>query len=141
MKSKQMDSSELEYAETKYIRDIETKVFQEIVMQCVNRIEGICLVGSNLIDSLLGRDSSEKIKGIHIEQDENKHSVYIRIEVNILYGLSIPEKAEEIQTKVVEEVCNYTGLHVSCVHVVFKNLVTKKIEEASELVEEYSDGF
>ena len=122
-KFKEMDAKELEFAETTYVRDIESRVFQAIALQCLAKIDGIALMGSNLIDNLLGRESGERIKGIYVEQDQKKHSVYIRVEVNIRYGISIPEKAEEIQGKIVEEICKYTGLHISCVHVIFKNLI------------------
>ncbi len=152
-KLQQMDAKELEFAETTYVRDIESRVFQAIALQCLAKIEGIALQGSNLIDNLLGREGMERIKGIYVEQDQKKHSVYIRVEVNVRYGISIPEKAEEIQSKIVEEICKYTGLHISCVHVIFKNLITEvKTEEnlidaqdmalAAESEENnYSEGF
>ena len=119
----QMDTKEIELPETTYVRDIESRVLQAIALQCMAKIEGINLLGGNLIDNLLGREGLDRIKGVHVEQDQKKHSVYIRVEVNIKYGISIPEKAEEIQRKIVEEICQMTGLHVSCVHVIFKNLL------------------
>jgi len=155
MNKSKLDTKEFDLPETIFIRDLENKVFQSIVLQCLSEIEGISLVEGNFIDHLLGR-SSEGVKGIHAEQDEKNHSVNIKIEVNILFGLSIPEKAEEIQSKVVEQITKITGLHVSSVHVVFKNVVS--IEHAnktsqhvsyqgpptlmgSNLGEEYSDEF
>ena len=148
-----MDTKEIELPETTYIRDIESRVFQGIVLQCIAKIEGIGLIGGNIFDSLLGRDA-ERIKGVHVEQDLKNYSVFIRVEINVLYGISIPEKAEEIQNKVIEEITTYTGLHVSCVHVIFKHLITPvtegpkteiendKDKEIMELPEEeYSNGF
>ena len=125
-KLSEMDSKEIQLPETTFIRDIETRVFQAIVLQCLVKIEGISFLEQNLIDSLLRWDNGERIKGVHVEQDQKKHSVNVRIEVNILYGTPVPEKAEEIQNKVVEEITNFTGLHVSCVHVVFKSLLLEK---------------
>ncbi len=100
---KKVDTKEFEIPETIFIRDIEDKVFQSIVLQCLAQIEGIDLVEGNLIDHLLGR-SAEGIKGIQADQDAKSQSVNIKVEVNILYGMSIPEKAEEIQTKIAEEI-------------------------------------
>jgi len=147
----EIDTKELSLPETTFVRDIESRVFQAIVLQTLAKIDGISFLGSGLIDNLLGRDSSEKVKGIYVEQDQKKHSVQVRVEVNIVYGISIPEKAEEIQNKIVAEISNLTGLHVSSVHVVFKNLITHKPEEVIEEQEkekaqvlqedEYSDGF
>ncbi len=122
---KQIDTKEVELPETVYIRDIETKVFQSIVVQCLLGIEGIALVEGNLIDSLFGREPAERITGITVEQDQKNPSIQVKLEVNVAYGVCIPEKAEEIQTKVNEELSRLTGLHVSLVHVIFKNLITK----------------
>jgi uncharacterized alkaline shock family protein YloU len=44
----------------------------------------------------------------------------------VAYGVCIPEKAEEVQMKISEKVSRFTGLHVACVHVIFKNLITAK---------------
>ena len=123
---KQIDTREVEIPETVYVRDIETKVFQSIVVQCLLGIEGIALVEGNLIDNLLGREPAERITGISVEQDQKNPSIQVKLEVNVAYGVSLPEKAEEIQTKVNEELSRLTGLHVSLVHVVFKNLISTR---------------
>ena len=119
---KNMDQREVKLPETVFVRDIETRVFQAIVVQCLSKIEGIGLLEGNFFDSLLGREV-EHVKGIEVEQDQKKHSVNIRVEVNVLYGIAIPAKAEEIQSKLSEEISRWTGLHVSSVHVIFKDLI------------------
>ncbi len=129
---KKVDTEEFDIPETVFIRDIENKVFQSIVLQCLAQIEGISLVEGNFIDHLLGR-SSEGVKGIETEQNDKHQSVSIKVEVNILYGITIPEKAEEIQTKISEQIAKLTGLHVASVHVVFKNVIS--IEQASKLAQ------
>ncbi len=131
-KLKEIDSNEIELPETTFSRNIESRVFQAIVFQCLSKIEGISLVSGSLIDSLLGRDAHERYSGVLIEQEDKKHSVSIKIEVNIKYGLSIPEKSEEIQSKIIEEISKLTGLHVSCVHVIFKNLIFEVSEDEME---------
>lgn len=121
---KKVDTKEFELPETLFISDIDTKVFQGIILQCLSHIDGIALIEGTFIDSIFGRSGPEVgTSGIHSEQDIQNHSVSIKIEVNIRYGLSIPEKADEIQTKVVEEITRLTGLRVSSVHVVFKNII------------------
>ncbi|MEM8728102.1 MAG: Asp23/Gls24 family envelope stress response protein [Chlamydiota bacterium] len=130
---KQLDTKELEFADTVFIRDIETRVFQAIVIKCLGEIEGVALLEGTLLDNLLGREGNERIKGIHVEQDSKNHSVSIKVEVNIAHGISIPEKAEEVQTKIAAEVCKLTGLHVALVHVVFKALIADEpLEEITE---------
>ena len=122
--SKKVDTKEFEIPETVYVRDIENRVFQGIVLQVLANIEGIALTEGNLFDNLLGRSPIENVKGIYSEQDMQNHTISIKVEVNICYGLSIPEKAEEIQSKVAEEITKLTGLHVACVHVIFKSILS-----------------
>lgn len=125
---KNMDEREIELPDTVFIRDIETRVFQGIVVQTLAKISGIGLLEGNLFDSLLGREI-ESVKGIYVEQDGKKSSVDVRVEINIAYGISIPAKAEEIQTLLVEEVSRWTGLHVGSVHVIFKDLILEEPKE------------
>lgn len=120
---KKVDTKEFEIPQTLFIRDIENKVFVSITLQCLSEIEGISLVEGSFIDHLLRR-SSEGVKGIYAEQSEKNQAVKVKVEVNILYGISIPEKAEEIQSKVADQINLLTGLHVGSVHVVFKNVIT-----------------
>ncbi len=149
-----LDTKEFELPETIFSRDLENRVFQSIALQSLSEIDGISLVEGNFIDHLLGR-SSEGVKGIYAQQDEKNHSVDLTIEVNILFGFSIPAKAEEIQTKTVEEITKITGLHVSSIHVVFKNVISPEHADkmsqistqgpptlmGSNLGEEYCDEF
>ena len=149
---KKVDTKEFDIPETYFIRDIENRVFQGIVLQCLSEIEGIGLVEGNFIDSIFSR-GQEGIAGIHVEQDSKNHSVIVKIEINIQYGFSIPEKAEEIQTRVANEITKITGLHVSCVHVVFKNVLpidqikmlrsplTSSSNVKSNIEDEYNDEF
>jgi uncharacterized alkaline shock family protein YloU len=120
---KQLDTKELELAETVFIQNIETSVFQSIAVRCLLQIQGIALLEGNLIDNWLGRDSSEGIKGIHVDQDERSQSVNVKVEVNVSYGICIPKKGEEMQVKIAQDISRLTGLHVSSVHVIFKNLI------------------
>lgn len=152
-----VDTKEFELPETLFVRDIENRVFQGIVLQCLSKVDGIALIEGSFIDNILGRRYLEGVKGILVEQDNKSHSVGIKIEVNICYGYSIPAKAEEIQTLCAEEITKLTGLHVSSVHVVFKNVVLveqlKKgllgedlpaepsVVLGSNIEEEYSDEF
>jgi uncharacterized alkaline shock family protein YloU len=132
---KQIDTKELVLPETVFIRDIESKVFQSIVLQSLSHIEGVETLEGNIFDSLLG-DSLDGVKGIHVDQDQKHHSVNVRIEINVAYGVSIPDKAEEIQNKILQDISRLTSLHVGSVHVIFKNLIARKpkpdIEEILE---------
>jgi uncharacterized alkaline shock family protein YloU len=130
---KQIDTKELELPETVFIRDIETKVFQSIVVQSLSQIEGVETLEGNLFDDLLG-SGLDGIKGIYVDQDQKSHSVNVRLEINVAYGVVIPHKAEEIQNKILEDISNLTGLHLGTVHVVFKNLISNKSKKTVEEV-------
>lgn len=119
---------------TIFIRDIENRVLQGIVLQVLSKIESISLLEGNIFDSLLGRDL-ERIKGIYVEQEQKGKAVNVRVEINIVYGVSIPEKSEEIQVKLKEEISQWTGLNVASIHVVFRHLITPnqlKVEPVKE---------
>jgi uncharacterized alkaline shock family protein YloU len=126
-----LDMKELQLAETIFSRDIDNKVLQGIVVTSLSQIPGIGLIEGTLFDNILGR--VDKVKGITIEQDQKSQAVHVRIEVAVLYGVSIPEKAEEIQNLVVQNITSATGLRVAEVHVVFKELLmAKKTHEKKE---------
>lgn len=126
---KEIDTKELEFADTVFIRDIESRVFQTIAIKCLSRIQGIALIEGNLIDHFLSREGHERIKGVHVEQDQKNYMVSLKIEVNIDYDISLPEKAEEIQSTITREIYRLTGLHVATVHVVFKGIIPEKLPE------------
>lgn len=121
-----LDPTELDLPDTVFARDIDDRVFQKIVAECLSHIDGVTLPldepEGNIFSRFLGKGSQGGYPGIVTEQDEKSHSVKIQIDVAISYGESIPEKAEEVQSKVSQEVTSITGLHVSCVHVIFKNV-------------------
>ncbi|MEZ5315569.1 MAG: Asp23/Gls24 family envelope stress response protein [Chlamydiales bacterium] len=127
-----VDTKEFELPKTVFSRDIETRVIQVIILQCLSKIQGVGLIEGNLIDTLLGRTDTDRLKGIFVEQDSKNHQVKVKVEILVKYGISIPKKAEEVQTKVVEEITHLTGLHVATVHVVIKGLVPENKEKKEE---------
>ncbi len=135
-----IDTKEMDIPETIYIRDIETRVFQSITIKCLSSIEGIALLEGTLMDNLLGREGLERIKGIYVEQDAKNMSVSIKVELNVYYGISLPKKSEEIQEKIVREITRLSGLHVSSVHVVFKNLLLERPKMEEKKGENYSSA-
>ena len=124
--AKKIDRSEFEVPQTEYVRDIENRVFQAIVWHALTQVKDIALPEGNFIDALLGlgREGVDRMKAIHIDQDAKNHSVAIRVEVNIAYGIAIPEKADEVQGVISREIPKYTGVHVAKVHVIFKGMIS-----------------
>ena len=118
-------------------QEIEDRVFQAIALQCLAKIEGVSLIEGNIIDHLFGRSSTERIRGITVAQDGKTGALRIKVEVNMAYGICIPDKAKEIQYKIAEEMKALTGLSVSSVHVVFKNLILPEPEK--QLIKSHSE--
>lgn len=131
-----VDTKEFELPQTLFSRDIETRVIQLIILQLLSKIPDVALSGGTLIDTLLGRAESDRVKGIFVEQDSKNHQLKVKIDINVRYGVSIPDKAEEVQTRVVEEITKFTGLHVATVHVVIKGLITESKEKKEPFFEE-----
>ena len=134
-----IEKNKEEFTDTIFLRDIESRVFQTIVIKCLSQIEGVGFLGGTLFDHLLGREGVDRIKGIYVEQDQNNQSVSVKIEVNVAFGISIPEKGDEIQEKVAREITRLTALHVSCVHVIFKGIIPEKLPADVEDVNDSED--
>lgn len=122
---KKIDTKEFELPETLYVRGIENKVFQSIVLEVLRKTEGVQISSGSFVDQLLGTHLLETSRSISIDQDSRNHSVTVKVEVDILYGYPIPSKAEEIQSRLTQEITKLTGLHVAGVHVIFKNMVSQ----------------
>lgn len=129
-----LDTKEFKIPETVFSRDIENKVLQAIILQSLHKIEGVSLLEGTLIDTLLGREI-ERVKGISVEQDSKNHLVKVKLEINVEYGLSIPEKTKEVQDNVVSEITRFTGLHVASVHVVVKGIISRIISHKEKIAE------
>lgn len=147
----QIDPQEFELPETVFSRDINNHVFHGIVEKTLERISGVALQGETLIDQMIGRP--EKFRGIAATQDPATQSIKVQLELSVTYGTNIPQKAEEIQTAVAEDLTKFTGLHVSEVHVIFSDLLhensfgqSKLTPSLSEVIgttiqEEFEDDF
>lgn len=130
---------EVMHENVKIVRDIEPRVFQAVVIKCLAGIVGISFLEGTLFDHLLGREGLERIKGVSIEKDDQNQLIDIKIELNITYGLSIPEKAVEIETKLISDVLRLTGCAVRSLHVIFKNVFFE--DGFEEILDQQRRGF
>jgi len=125
---KNIDVKEVELPTTEFIFDIESKVLQSFCFQVIKKTQGVYPIEGGIIENLLGY---EHLKGISVQQDSKAHAVIIKLEVAVEYGVCLPQKAEELQTRIVEEISEFTGLHVGSCHVIFKTLVTHEEKTVS----------
>ena len=123
-----------------YIQDVDNKVFQAIVVKTLMKIDGVRLLEEgSLIDDLLGRESQSRIKGVLIEQDLKQHSVSIKIELELAYGLSLKVMAKKVQESIVKDVQEFTGFTIASVHLVFKHLYEDKPTVDDESLQEIQE--
>jgi len=125
----------MDLIETVCITDIDSRVFHAIVVHCLSKIKDISFIEGSLISHFLNRENADKVKGICIEQNCKNRSVNVKIEINALTGISLPEKAEEIQEELMKEITRFTGFHVGCIHVVFKNLLFESNVDGSMCID------
>jgi uncharacterized alkaline shock family protein YloU len=123
--------------EVVFVQDVENKVFQAIVVKTLMKIEGVRLLEEgSLIDDLLGREGQSRIKGVYIEQDLKSHSVAIKIELELAYGLSLKRVAKSVQHAIVKDIQEFSGFNISSVHLVFKHLYEDKPATNEESLEQ-----
>jgi uncharacterized alkaline shock family protein YloU len=102
---------------------IHDNVISILVRKTVLEIEGVSrLSGSSVVDSIGEVFGSRKIssRAIAILHEDDK--VSIEIKVNILFGYKIPNVSKTIQTEVIQEVENITGINVSNVSVIIQEI-------------------
>jgi uncharacterized alkaline shock family protein YloU len=111
---------------------IHDNVISTIVRKTVLTTEGVArLAGSSVVDSIGEVFGSRKISSRAIAIIHEDDKVTIEIKVNILFGFKIPDVSKTIQTEVIQEVENITGINVSNVGVIIQ-----EIEEPLPIKEE-----
>lgn len=107
------DEREIQLPETIYEQDVELRALRSIILKSLMSISGVHLLEENLMDTLLGRDNVEGVRGIEVQKDENQPSISVFIKVKVSSDLNIPHKVEEIQTEVCRSLVEATGMHIS----------------------------
>lgn len=115
---------------------IHENVISSIVRKAALSVDGVSrLAGSSFVDNIAEIVGSRKIsdRAIAIKLDEDK--VEIEIKINMKFGYKVPEVASEVQTVIIEQVENVTGMNVVRV-----NVVVQEIEEVTEHSEQEEEN-
>lgn len=107
---------------------IHENVVSSLVRKAALGVEGVSrLAGSTFVDNLAEIVGSRKIsdRAISIQMDEDK--LEIELKINMKFGYKVPEVASNVQTAIIEEVENVTGMNVVCV-----NVIVQEIEDVAE---------
>ena len=101
-------------------------------------VEGVSrLAGNALVDNLAEIVGSRRMqaRAIAISVNEN-NQVTIEIKLNLKTGYTIPEVAENVQKAVIAEVEKITGMTVTTVHVLIKDIDDETFADDDENGEE-----
>ena len=115
---------------------IHENVISSIVRKAALSVDGVSrLAGSSFVDNIAEIVGSRKIsdRAIAIKLDEDK--VEIELKINMKFGYKVPEVASEVQTVIIEQVENVTGMNVVGV-----NVVVQEIEEVTEHSEQEEEN-
>lgn len=115
-------AEEPQYPETYYEREVGQKAFRTMVLKTLLGIDEVYFLEEDIVDSFLGREGVEGVRGLEVELIENEPALCVKIQVCLGSGCSIPAKVEEIQTKVVQDLTQQTGLHVSRIQVTVEDI-------------------
>lgn len=107
---------------------IHENVVSSLVRKAALSVEGVSrLAGSTFVDNIAEIVGSRKIhdRAISIRMDDDK--IEIELKINMKFGYKVPEVASNVQTAIIEEVENVTGMNVMCV-----NVIVQEIEDVAE---------
>jgi uncharacterized alkaline shock family protein YloU len=112
---------------------IHENVISTIVRKATLETEGVSrLAGSSFVDNIAeivgSRKMSDRSIAINLEDDK----VDIEVKVNILFGFRVPDVAAAIQSAIIEEVENTTGMSVTSVNVVIQEIEEQHLPAAKE---------
>lgn len=104
-----------------------------IVRRAACSVEGVTrITGNSLVDSIADFVGSKKIQDRAIQVSIRKSAVAVELSVNVSYGVSLPAVASAVQQTVAEQIESITGLSVSQVNVIIREMEDISEAEAEE---------
>ena len=102
---------------------IHESVITTIVRKVVGEVEGVSRIsGNSLVDNIAEIMGSKKIQDRAISVQMDDSSVSIEVSVNLLFGYKLPVVAGALQEAIENEVEKLTGLQVSGVDVIIREV-------------------
>lgn len=102
---------------------IHENVIVSVVRAATCSVDGVVrLAGNSIVDNIADIVGSRKISDRSIKVNLEGPRVEIEVEIIIAYDTHIPTVASGVQTKIIEDVENITGMAVSKVDVIIQGL-------------------
>ena len=99
-----------------------------IVRKAACAVPGVTrITGNSFVDNIAEIVGSKKIQDRSIQIAMNNASVAVELSINIQYGVQLPAVAAAVQDAVSKEINAITGLNVTKV-----NVIVREMEDASE---------
>ena len=99
-----------------------------IVRKAACSVPGVTrITGNSFVDNIAEMVGSKKIQDRSIQIAMNNSSVAVELSINIQYGVQLPAVAAAVQDAVSREIKAITGLNVTKV-----NVIVREMEDASE---------
>lgn len=104
-----------------------------IVKHAVAEIDGVTrLSGNSIVNNLAEIVGSKKIqdRAVHIRLTNS--TVAVEIAINVAYGVNLPTLCSEVQSKISNEIHNLTGLDVTKVNVIVREMEDPQQEQSQD---------
>ncbi|MBQ7403023.1 MAG: Asp23/Gls24 family envelope stress response protein [Lentisphaeria bacterium] len=102
---------------------IHEKVIVTIVRKVAAEVDGVSrIAGNSLVDNIAELVGSNRIKDRAISVQMGDGSVAVEVAINLLFGYKLPEVARALQDKIENEIQNLTGLKVSHVDIIIRDI-------------------
>ncbi len=114
---------------------ISEEVIETIASVAVSEIDGVCSVGTGLVDGIARRLGKKPLSG-GIKASVDEETVTVDINIIVKYGARIPEVAWNVQDAVKKEIELMTGLKAEKVNVRVVGIDIPQEEEKEDTTEE-----
>lgn len=109
---------------------IHESVITSIVRKIASETEGVSRIsGSSIVDNIAEIVGSKRIQDRAITVQMGKSKVAVEVSVNLFFGYKLPDVASALQTAIEEEIKKLTGLNVSKVDVIIREIDDPVVEE------------
>ncbi len=112
---------------------ISSGVISTIARRAACSIQGVTrITGNSLVDNIAEFVGSRKVLDRAIQIDVDGSTVAVTLSINICYGVSLPEIAANVQRAVADQIQELTGLEVSQVNVIIREMEELPRDEDAE---------
>ena len=109
---------------------LSTGVIATIARRAACSIQGVTRIsGNTLVDNIAEFVGSRKVMDRAIQIEVDHSTVAVTLSINICYGVSLPEIAANVQHAVSSQIQELTGLEVSQVNVIIREMEDPAPEE------------